>query len=604
MRRELLLHGIGVSPGIAIGPVFIYQRFLPTYKERELTTEQIPQEIDRFNKAIKETEKELKRLKDEIRREMGRDLAELISVQLSLLYDPELYDATIKYIETQHRNAEYAFSQVLKKYIVPLNETKTLYFKERIADIMDVSSRVLRNILGIELPSIYEVSPGTIIIAHELLPSEAALLDKDRIVGVATEMGGKTSHTAIMTRAKEVPAVIGIENLIKKVKAFIPGVQKTTLNAIVDGQRGILILSPTEKRLEFYQNEIARITKQKNYLISLKSEEAITKDGKHIDISANIEFVAEAHSALNYGARGIGLFRTEYLFLARHRPITEDEQVEIYSDVARIMNPYPVIIRTFDLGGDKILPGYEEPNPYLGWRAIRLCLDNPELFLFQIKAILRASIHGNLKIMLPMISDLEELKRAKEFINRAKKELKEKNIPFDENIEIGIMVETPACALLAEHFATECNFFSIGSNDLTQYTLAVDRDNMRVAKLYNNLHPAVLNLIKNTISTGHRHGIWVGLCGEFASDPYGIIILLGMQIDELSMIPSIIPLAKKIVRGIDYEFAQTVSNEVLGMSTAEEVVNYINTKLTSTYPELSKFLAELEAQNYKKNNKI
>ncbi|MDW7988419.1 MAG: phosphoenolpyruvate-utilizing N-terminal domain-containing protein, partial [candidate division WOR-3 bacterium] len=245
MKREILLHGIGVSPGIAIGEIFIYQRFLPTYKERELTEEQIPLEIARFNNAIKETEAELKLLKEEIRREMGSDLAELISVQLSLLYDPDLYEATVKYIETKRRNAEYAFSEVLKKYLVPLNEAKTLYFKERIADIMDVSSRVLRNILGIELPSIYEISPGSIIVAHELLPSEAALLDKERVAGVATEVGGKTSHTAIMARAKEVPAVIGIEGLIKKITNIVPKSSKTSLKAVVDGQRGILILSPS-----------------------------------------------------------------------------------------------------------------------------------------------------------------------------------------------------------------------------------------------------------------------------------------------------------------------------------------------------------------------
>jgi phosphotransferase system enzyme I (PtsI) len=600
LKKELILHGIGVSQGIAVGNIFIYKRFLPNFKERELTPEQITHEVVRFNNAIKETEGELKLLKDEIRREMGNDLAELISVQLSLLYDPDLYEATIKFIENNKRNAEFAFSEVLKKYLIPLNETKTPYFKERIADIIDVSNRVLRNMLGIELPSIYEISPGSVILAYDLLPSEAALLDKDRICGIAIEAGGKTSHTAIMTRAKEIPAVVGINNLIKKVTNLLDTNVTQTLKAVVDGGRGILIVSPTEKRLMFYQNEMGRLTKQRNYLYSLKAEEPITRDGKHIDISANIEFVAEANAALNNGARGIGLFRTEYLFLAKRRPITEEDQAMIYQEVAQIMKPYPVVIRTFDLGGDKILPGYEESNPYLGWRAIRLCLANPELFLFQIKAILRASINGNIKIMLPMISDFEEVKQAKNLIEEAKKQLKEKNIPFDEHIEVGIMVETPACAILADQFATECNFFSIGSNDLTQYTLAVDRDNMRVAELYNSLHPAVLNLIKNTIEAAHRHSIWVSLCGEFASDPYGIIILVGMQIDELSMIPSSIPLVKKIIRSIDYSFAEEVSKTVLKMNTAQEVTTFIENQLNHHYPELAKFLDELETKNTKR----
>lgn len=599
LKKEQILRGIPVSPGFAIGNIFIYHRFLPSYKERVLTDFEVEAEKSRFDRAIKETEQELKLLQNEIRREMGSDLAELISLQITLLYDQDLYRGTMSFIETKKRNAEFAYSEVLKKYIVPLNEAKTLFFRERLTDIIDVSTRVLSNILGVELPSIYEVAPGSIIVAYDLVPSEAALLDHERVGGIAIETGGKTSHTAIMTRAKEIPTVVGIENLLKKIAHLSENNEPAKNQVILDGSRGILITEPTEKRVIFYNKEKERIQRQRHYLHTMKESESTTKDGKHIDISANIEFVADAVSALQNGARGIGLFRTEYLYLARRRPVTEDEQEQIYTDVAIKMKPYPVIIRTFDFGGDKIIPGYVEPNPFLGWRAIRLCFDNPELFLNQIKAILRASTKGNIKIMLPMISRIEELRQAKLFIEQAKNELRTKNIEFDNNIELGIMVETPSCAILADQFAAECNFFSIGSNDLTQYTLAVDRDNKRVAKLFDSLHPSVLKLIKITIDAAHNHGIWVGLCGEFASDPLGIILLIGMGIDELSMVSSVIPLAKKIIRSIDFSFAQEVSRAVLEMASARDVANFLNTKLQSVAPELTRFLAKIESRNKK-----
>jgi phosphotransferase system enzyme I (PtsI) len=597
IKKGQILRGIPVSPGFAIGNIFIYQRFLPTYREQQIAENEIKSEKQRFQRAIKETEQELNLLKDEIRREMGSDLAELISLQIALLFDQDLYNGTMNIIETEKRNAEYAYSEVLKKYIVPLNEAKTPYFRERLADIMDVSTRVLSNILGVELPSIYEVAPGSIIVAYDLLPSEAALLDRTRVAGIAIEGGGKTSHTAIMTKAKEIPAVVGIENLLKKVSLLVPQNVSKNNRIILDGSRGILITDPTEKQFLFYQKEQERIKKQRNYLYSLKESESVTRDGKHIDISANIEFVAEAMSALSNGARGIGLFRTEYLYLSRRRPVTEDEQTEIYATVAQEMKPYPVIIRTYDFGGDKIIPGYTEPNPYLGWRAIRLCFDNPELFLNQIRAILRASVKGNVKIMLPMITEIDELKQAKVFIDQAKKELRVKSIPFDENIELGIMVETPSCVLMADKFASECNFFSIGSNDLTQYTLAVDRDNKRVAKLYHSFNPAVLKLIRLTIEAAHRNNIWVGLCGEFASDPYGIMILTGLGIDELSMVSATIPLAKKIIRSIDYGFTQEVAQKILDMHSAQEAEKYLKSQLEVKYPELANFLDKLESMN-------
>ncbi|MEO0092004.1 MAG: phosphoenolpyruvate--protein phosphotransferase [candidate division WOR-3 bacterium] len=594
-KKELILRGIPVSPGFAIGKIFIYKRFIPSYREREISDNEIKTEVSRFKKAIHETEQELKVLQNEIRQEMGTDLAELISLQISLLNDQELIDGTIKFIETKKRNAEFAYSEVLKKYLIPLNDAKTPFFKERLADIIDVSTRVMRNISGEPLPSIHEIQPGSILVCHDLLPSEAALLDRERIAGVATEVGGKTSHTAIMTKGKEIPAVVGIEHLMKSVAQLASRIPAS--DVILDGSRGLLIIEPTEKRVSFYKKELESIQKQRSYLATLKESESSTLDGKYIDISANIEFVAETLTALEHGARGVGLFRTEYLYLAKRGPVSEDEQTLIYSDVADKMKPYPVIIRTFDFGGDKLIPGYFESNPFLGWRAIRLCFDNIELFLNQIKAILRAGTKGNVKLMLPMVSSIEELRKAKSIIEQAKNELKSKNIPFDPNLDVGIMVETPACALLAEQFAQECNFFSIGSNDLTQYTLAVDRDNDRVAKLYDHLHPAVLKLIKLTIDAAHKNGIWVGLCGEFASDPLGIILLVGLGIDELSMVPFAIPMAKKIIRSIDFTVVKEIAQQALNLATPKEINDFIQDSMKTKFPDLAKFFATMQKQN-------
>ncbi len=594
-KKELILRGIPVSPGFAIGKVFVYKRFIPSYRERIIADSEIKNELARFQNAIFATERELRFLQNEIRQEMGQDLAELISLQISLLLDQELLQETINFIVNHKRNAEFAYSEVLKKYLIPLNDAKTPFFKERLADIIDVSTRVLRNISGEELPSIYEITPGSILVAYDLLPSEAALLDPNRIAGVATEVGGKTSHTAIMTKGKEIPCVVGIEHLMKSVAS--PPSQ-----IILDGSRGLLIIEPMEKRISFYKKEIEHIKKQRSYLASLKESESSTLDGKYIDISANIEFVAETLSALENGCRGIGLFRTEYLYLAKRGPVSEDEQTLIYSDVADKMKPYPVIIRTFDFGGDKLIPGYFESNPFLGWRAIRLCFDNMELFMNQIKAILRANTKGNVKLMLPMISSIEELRKAKLIIEQAKNDLKIKGVSFDPNLEVGIMVETPSCALLAEHFAQECNFFSIGSNDLTQYTLAVDRDNDRVQKLYDHLHPAVLKLIKQTIDAAHKNGIWVGLCGEFASDPFGVIVLVGLGIDELSMVPFAIPVAKKIIRSIDFSTVKEIAQQCLNMTSPKDVSDFLKENIKIKFPALAKFLNDYSSTNKHNTN--
>jgi len=575
-KKERILRGIPVSSGYVIGKTFIYENLFPQLTAVPIAD--VSKEIARLEQGLAETEQELKELYEQVRREMGRDLAEFIGVQISLLKDQETIEKTKEFIKTNKQNAEFAYAEVCKKLAAPVAGSSVAFFRERFADIIDVTNRVLRNLMNEALPQVHEISEGSIIVTHNLLPSEAALLDKNRVLGVVTETGGKTAHSAIMVKAKEIPAVMGVENIKKHLKSGE--------TIILDGFRGIVILDPTPKRLEFYQKETEKIERRKKYLFQLKTADPITQDGKFIDLSANIEFIAECYTAQQYGARGIGLFRTEYLYLARRRPPTEEEQYQIFAEVATAMKPYPVIIRTFDLGGDKVIPGYTEANPFLGWRAIRFCFDDKELFKKQLRAILRAGASGNVKIMFPMVASLEEIRRAKLLLKEAKKELALQKVPFDDQMEIGIMIEIPSAALKADALAKECNFFSIGSNDLTQYTLAVDRTNERVAKLYDHMHPAVLKLIRETIEAGHRANIWVGLCGEFAADPLGIVLLVGLGIDELSMTPASVPLAKEIIRTLDTAKAQAIAQKALELNTPLEVTRYLQKEIGEKFPKI------------------
>ena len=411
-KKERILRGIPVSSGFGIGKVFPFSHTLPDIPESLIDSEKIEEEINRFKEVIEKTEKELLSLREQINSEMGKDLAEFISIQIALLKDREVLLKTEELIHKQRYNAERAYKEVITKISEPLISSSQPFFRERTDDIMDIASRVIRNFLRVPTPSILEAPPGSIVIAHQLPPSEAALLDPAKVIGVAIELGGKTSHTAIMTKALGIPAVVGVKNLSLRTQSGE--------DIILDGNRGLVIINPSQTRLKLYKKEKERFLAHQKFLFQLKKAEAVTTDGKHIDLSANIEFLADAYSALKYGARGVGLFRTEYLYLTRRRAPTEEEQYEIFSLVAKRMNPYPVIIRTFDLGGDKMISNYTEHNPFLGWRAIRFCLDHKEFFESQLRAILRASAQGNVKIMFPMIATLEELRRAKFILKKVK----------------------------------------------------------------------------------------------------------------------------------------------------------------------------------------
>lgn len=589
MPRERILRGIPVSRGFAQGPAFRYRPVLPEFEERILKPQSVAAELRRFRSAVQMAESELRELHARVKREMGRDFAEFIGVQLALLTDQEVLGATERFIRDEQRNAEFAYGETLQRLARPVTGASVGVFRERALDVLDVGSRMLRHLLGSEFFSLHTVTPGAVVVAHDLPPSDAALLEPTRVKGLVLEAGGKTSHTAIMAKAKEIPAVVGAEAAMRTIQ---PGEL-----VLVDGNRGLAILNPTRKRLGAYRKDIEMYRRHRQSLAGLSEQEPVTLDGKMIDLSANIEFMVEAKAALKYGARGVGLFRTEYIYLARLQPATEDEQFEAYAEVARLLKPWPVIVRTFDLGGDKVVPGYVESNPFLGWRGLRLCLDNVEMFKRQLRAILRASIHGTIKVMFPMVSTLDELRRAKLVLGSVKSELAAEGVDFDEQLEVGVMVETPSAAILANQFARECSFLSIGSNDLTQYTLAVDRANERVAGLYDSFHPAVLELIRQTIAAAHRHGIWVGLCGEFASDPLGILVLLGLGIDELSVAPGLIPEAKKVIRSIDVGSAAEIVQAAMKLGTALEVRRLLRRELHRRFPKLAEFVFELGGES-------
>jgi phosphotransferase system enzyme I (PtsI) len=580
--RERILRGIPVAPGIVLGSVYVYDSDQLDVPENPIAPEAVDQEIARLDRAVRDTRQELTELRAKIKAQAGNDFAEFIEVLLALLDEPEVLDAAQEMIRQRNVNAAFAYAETTRRVTAPLVKSHVAFVREKTADIADVANRVLHHLLGRPVPSLYDAPTGAVIVAHDLPPSEATLLNPEKVAALAVEVGGQTSHTALMTKAKDIPLLAGVENLLQKV---VPGER-----VILDGYRGILILAPTQKRLDFYKQEQVRLERRRTLLFKQTEAEPVTLDGKHLDLMANAEFAAECDNARRNGAHGIGLFRSEYQIIARRRPPTEDEQYEVFAELARKMKPYPVVIRTFDLGGDKVLAGYSEPNPFLGWRAIRFCLDNKGFFKTQLRAILRASASGNVKVMFPMIATLEELLRAKLILDETKAELKRERVPFDDQLPVGIMVEIPSAALLAGRLAQECNFFSIGSNDLTQYTLAVDRGNEKVARLYNHFHPAVLRLMKLTVDAAHQNEISVALCGEFASDPLGILILVGLGVDELSMVPGMIPQAISVIRALDRGKARQLTEQVLTLATPLEVTRLMQREIDKKFPELAALL--------------
>jgi len=561
-----IYRGIPASPGVAIGKAFLLNREAVQVKEEKISENEVQREILRFKKALDETKKELSKIKEKVAKRIDPDHAKIFDAQILILKDDFINDTVIERIKQSKNNAEFVYKKVIESTIQTLSSSTDEYLRERILDINAVSNRLIYNLLGIKHLTLESIDSPVILIARTLSPGDVVHMKKERILGFATDVGGETSHVALLAKSMEIPAVVGLKIFFDQVRS--------EQSIILDGTRGEMVVCPDEETLKGFEKRRKYIIKKTAELSELKLLPAETRDKRKIELSANIELPQDTDSALEYGAEGIGLFRTEYLYLAQSDLPTEEEQYQAYQQVADKVYPNSVILRTFDLGGDKFdrhTGSLYETNPFLGWRAIRACLDLPDIFKIQLRAMLKASTKKNIKIMFPMISEVEELKGAKALLEEVKRELKKKKTPFDENIEVGIMVEIPSAALSADSLAKESDFFSIGTNDLIQYTLAVDRGNERIAHLYQSFHPAVLKLIKQSIDAGRKNDIWVGLCGEMAGDPLATVLLVGMGVDEFSTSAMAIPEIKKIIRSITLEEAQRLAEQVLNLSTIDEI---------------------------------
>lgn len=581
IKADYILKGIPSSPGIAISKVFLLQGEAVKIDPIIIDEADVPEEIDKFKKAIKKSKSELKSLQNKVALRIGQESAKIFDVHQLLLEDSLIIEETIYSIKKENKSAEYAFYDTMLKYQNTLDESAVEYFQSRISDLKDVRRRVIRHIQGDRTDYLSKLEGSAIIVARDLTPSDTVLLDRRKVLGFVTDLGGKFSHVSIMARSMEVPAVVGL----RRITSLVAHDDRI----ILDGNEGKVIVRPDENTLKYYHQLQEKYYEVERKLHEIRDLPCVTLDGKEVELSANLEFIDEVDSAISHGARGVGLYRTEFLYLAKNELPTEDEQYLEYSKIVSKFEPDPVIIRTMDLGGDKhpqsiLIP--PEENPFLGWRAIRISLERQDIFNVQLRAILRASMAGNVKILFPMISGYEELIECKIAVEKAKDELKKEKIPFKEDIEIGIMIEVPSAAYLADKLAKEVDFLSIGTNDLVQYLLAVDRGNERIAYLYQHLHPAVLRTIKHIIMEGHRKGVWVGMCGEMASDPLATLILLGLELDEFSVSPTFVPEVKKIIRSVDHREAVRIANKALEFEKASEVERFMRKVMRRKYKDL------------------
>ncbi|MCD6256436.1 phosphoenolpyruvate--protein phosphotransferase [Candidatus Aerophobetes bacterium] len=566
--------GVAASPGIAIGKAYILEKENLCILEYKIKQEEVEREIKRFKKAVEESKKQVLEIKDKVSKEIGKQEAYIFQSYLNILEDPLLIDGTIEKIKNSRLNAEAALRATYKSFPEKFKAIQSEFIKERFRDVEDVAQRILQNLLEQPTMSLSHLEEKIIIVAYDLAPSDTVSIDKDKVLGFATDVGGRTSHTAIMARALEIPAVVGLRDITKKVK---PG---STI--IVDGNSGKVIINPTPRQIERYKDKKRKFLIYKKSLENLKSLPPKTIDGREIELAANIAGPEEVDLAMRDGAEGVGLYRTEYLYMNRSSLPSEEEQLEAYRAVVEKVAPYSVIIRTLDLGGDKFLSHFPVPreiNPFMGCRAIRLSLELVEVFKTQLRAILRAAMYGKVKVMYPMISALEEVRKANRILSEVKEELKREGLSFSDSVDIGVMIEVPSAAVMADILAREVDFFSLGTNDLIQYTLAVDRVNEKVAHLYQPLHPTILRLIDNVVKAAHREGIWVGACGEMASDPLGVSVLLGLGVDELSVAPTSILEIKKVIRELNWEETQKIVSHLLNLGTSKQVKRYLDSRI-------------------------
>ena len=580
-KAQVVLSGISASPGIAVGKVFLVPDDRFNLEARPIAAAQVAGEIERLQNAIAQTLDALQRDAARTEKKIGKDHARIFEFHRLMLADPYFLEEVFALIRNQYLNAATAFAQHLDHYAEQLSK-KDKIFRDRVADVRDIKRRVLQHLHGVTVQHLEHFNEAMIIVARELTPSLTLASDRHKIKAFATDFGGKTSHAAILMRSYGIPAVVGLQRL--------SGTLKNNDRLIVDGDKGIVLVNPSRTTLAHYQLEQNKREAKIRKLGQLRDLPAVTSDQHPLTLAANVEFADEVEAVLQHGASGIGLLRTEYLYLNSSTLPTEDEQYREYQRIAAAVKPNPVIIRTMDLGADKCPPYLDiapEANPMLGWRAIRIGLDKPEILSAQIKAILRANTEGNIKILLPMISAIDELEQALALIEKAKAELAKQGKPFAAGTEIGVMIEVPSAALMAEALAERVDFLSIGTNDLVQYLLAVDRGNDRIAHLYEDLHPAVLRLIKSVIEAGHRRGVWVGMCGEMAADRLATPLLIGMGIDELSVSPFDVPEIKKIIRHTNFREAKKLAQKALTFNTTKEIADFIRQYMRPRFKDIT-----------------
>ena len=566
--KETRFEGAGVSAGIALGQVHVVRDELDEVVRYGIAPSQVADEISRFETALIQTRMQILEMQQRIAESIGAKDAAIFDAHLLVVEDRTLIDEVLRKLETDLCNVEWIFQEVATRYAETLNKIDDPYLRERALDIQDVTKRVIHNLQGKAPKTFLALTEQHILVAHNLTPSDTASMNRAKVLGIATDLGSRTSHAAILARSLNIPAVVGLHDITAKLE--------TGQHVLLDGNDGCLIVDPTLETLARYAEIESRRAKVTAKLKELRETTSTTRDGRHIVLSANIELPEDVDAVAANGAEGIGLYRTEFLYLNRTSLPTEDEQYKIYRRVAERVRPNPLIIRTFDLGGDKLAPGTvdiaDELNPFLGWRAIRFCLENVEVFKTQLRAILRASVVGNVKIMFPMISGLDELRRAIAILGECKEELRSARIDASEKIEVGAMIEIPSAAICASVLAPEVDFFSIGTNDLIQYALAVDRVNEKIAHLYQPTHPAVLRLLKMIADAGHAHNIWVGVCGEMAGDIALVPVLLGLGVDELSTSAILVPRVKRAVQSLSIPECRELVEETFKLNTASEIL--------------------------------
>ena len=573
--------GIGVSPGIAIGRAVIIEKRIASVYRVPIREDEVPAEVTRFLESLEKTREELLALKQKVSRSMGDEYASIFDAHAMIVGDASFADKVVQKIEDEQVNAEWALSEVQEELQARFASFDNDYLRERVADVKDVAERVLTNLQGIAHHDLSEIKHDVIIIADDLTPSDTVHFNRRPVVGFATETGGRTSHTSIIAKSAFMPAVIGVPRLTKMVD--------NDELLIVDGYEGTVIVNPNEALVKEYQSRVSRHDEQEKRLLENRDLPAVTRDDRPISLQANIELVEELDDVTRFGAEGIGLYRSEFLYISKSPVLpTEEEHFELYKRLAEAVAPHWCVIRTFDLGGKKLareVMGSKEDNPVLGLRALRLCMKHRDMFRTQLRALLRASAFGKIKIMFPLVSGVQELRQVKTLIREIKAELDEAGIPYNKELQIGIMIEVPSAAVIADLLATEADFFAIGTNDLIQYSLAIDRANENVGYLYEPLHPALLRLIKGVIDAGRRAKIPVSMCGEMAADPLYAVVLIGLGLEIFSMNPSAVPVIKNVVRSVRYKECRRIADQVLNKKTAQEIEEFIIESIAMRFPE-------------------